>query len=742
MAVHTASTTIYINGRNMGDHKVTISAEIGDDLPGRLNVTSGVKQRTGKIYWNLPREVTNRQLSPWNPRDVETGFTLPKKGDRVAIDMTLDGVTTRVFTGKVDNTTGRFTTSPVTEIIDDIDKLNRISRVNAYRHHMPPKRNGGNQYLHSNVTPETTLTWLARNCGFHNTPARWGGTYILDATLQGTAQTQAPVYGDLTSAYRNSSRSADIPVFKEDPIGLTLNEGLFTYTPYNKNYSPKRLVVSFMRGENHAGDSSIILYVGGTQLRVTLWSSGRITAHVAGTMHTGFYTKPNQTIQVAFTPGSVTFKTITDEQTVSTAGWSGTIGDTMTISAASGSSIAGVQIFDTGDSSIFPHTEFRPTLNIKCGYPYPLHTARSIRDERAIDVIEEIAKALMLSVWIDGKGVLNMVYSRVAWYSRDYAPPMHYVTSETDILDVAWSDSTLYTANDVYVEYLTADTTWTNKSAGSFVDLWSAPDEQYEANESRVHWFGPETSEEWIEVNTDWRYPGGSDDDRLQFARRNGTFIGFASPDNPADQTSDSEHWTGGSAKLETVTPWVFKMTLTPNNPASTHVPKSPSVPKTMWGKAVPIVRGGALVKYVKASPIKLGGGIETSADLYHETQSWATDTRSTELCTHLREHTLGEQSVLTDLPMFFNPAIDVGHRIRITLTDSDTGVNAGTVILIGYVLKVDHDMTNDSTTATVRVYRIANNWTWGAVAQKFNTYTEIADTYTTYGDLEANNAH
>lgn len=730
MPVAKATTTVYVNGRNMGHHDVTISAEIGDDMPGRMNVHSGVNQRTGTIRWVLPKPVQTEQLHPWRTKDPETGFKLPSKGDRIAVDMTLNGKTTRVFTGKVDSSKGAFTDMPVTEIIDDIDKLNRVVRLPPMRHHMPPDKDTGTEYKHVSLSPNATIAWVASMCGFHITPPDNGGRVLLSAPLQGTAMTRSDDVGRVKTSWRGSGESYDLPTFKEISAGLALSEGWVAYEPKNRALPQDTVVLSCIIGEGH--DSEFILHctVGGQQIRINIFGDKSVHANIAGVEIGRAQAAEGDFVQVAFSKnGRVVIKTPAGETSFSGPTWDGDLSDRMAMRAYAGSSIYGVQIIATNGGA-FPRGSFTPNLRVRMGYPYTLWYQRSIRDEKAIDVIEEIAANLLSSVWIDGEGTLNVLYSRVGYRQGD----RHSIGTRWDIREVKWEDSTLYQANDIYVNYKTTTVDWTYTSGGSYITLWESPDQQFNAGEEVVHWIGPSDSQDWLEVDTTVKHPAWSEDALTEFKRKNGTFFGFAVAVSGDPTNKKGERWGSGNFRIETVTPWRFKVTVRANEASSTHVPELAGIHPSMWGKAIPVVRGGALVEQIDAEPYKVSGGEPTAADLEHDAGKWCTTTRAQDLGEHIRATTAAAQSVLTGVEIFFNPEIKLSDIVLMHLGDIGGGV-----ILTGYVLKISHDMKSDKTTLTLRVINQANPWTWGTVAQDFWNYTDVENTFENLNALESN---
>lgn len=731
MSVNKGTATVYINGKNYGSHEVTISAEIGDDMPGRMNVTSGVNQRTGTIQWTFPAPVSTRQLHPWRIKDTTTGFQLPQKGDRVQIDMTLNNKVERVFTGKVDTTKGTFTSMPVTEIIDDIDRLNRVVRLPAMRHHMPPDKDTGNQYKHVALSPNATVGWLAAMCGYHLTPPDNGGRVILSVPLQGTVMTRDDTVGRVKTAWRGSGEKYDLPTFKETENGLALTEGWVSYAPYRLDMPEDTVVLSYMVKNNHAGEFIFHVTVGGVELRTVLGADRVLRVGQAAVELGTVIVEEDTLVQVAFQKnGKVTVKIPTGETSFQGSSWSGSFSDRIAFRAHANSSIAGLQVIATNGGA-FPRQSFTPNLRVRMGYPYTLWYQRSIRDEKAINVLEEIASNLLSSVWIDGQGVLNVLYARVGY--RD--GQVHNLGTDWDIKEINWEDSTLYQANDIYVKFKTTEVDWTYRDGGSYVTLWEADDQQFNAGEESIWWIGPDENSDWVEVDTTVKHPLWSDDSMTEFLKKNGTFFGFAVPVDNDPSGSGQERWGSGTFRIETVTPWVFKVRARAQETSSSHIPKVAGIHPSMWGKAIPVVRGGALITCVNADPVKVSGGFSSAADLEHDAGKWCTDTRAQDLADHIRATSNKAQAVLTDLECFYNPQIKLSDKVTLRLGEASGGVT-----LTGYVLGIRHNLVSDTTNLTVRIIRQQNPWTWGQVAQDFNTYTEVENTFNTLGDLENNN--
>lgn len=721
---------VFINGKDYGVHQVKVKAEVGNDAPGRLSIGSGISQRTGEIHWDAESD-KNLILNPFN-RKGKNGFTLPKHGDRVQVrmgkqetDPRRDGFTEGelVFTGKVDVTTTSHTGEAVTEIVDDIDRLNRVIRLPAVKHHMPPSADTRiGWYLHNGVTPDTILGWAASACGYHVTPPPTGITY-LSAPLQGSTLIHQRSHGRLINSQLTRGDTYNLPSFVRTSRGLALAQGMLTYAASSQAV-PKRLVISAMVGAQHAGEAVINTKISEqVQLRVMIAADRKVSAQVGGTRLGHVTPAPDAYVSVAFTEdGKAVLATGEQSVEVQLPTWATAPVSEISVSASAGSAIAGLNV--TGEATPtgnHPALSFKQTAFIDCGYWYPLHLARSIRDEKAISVIEEICEATSCISYLDGEGNLRIQYGRAAHNT----PVVGTLTARKDVRGFSIKEDSQLAAYRAVIKYQTVDAQFTNKSHGSYVTLWEAPSSQLEAGESIEHFITAGSDEEFFEVDTTLTYANASDQARADFNAGNGSFFGFAATNGTA------EWWAGGTVKLETITPWVYKLTATPHGKSRTAVPEVPAVRTSRWGAGMPVIRCGAKVTRVDADPIISTGGSVYAADLVHEAGAWVTDSRATDLGDHAMNLAKNPLPVITGLDCFFNPAIQVGQRWVIDLTDI-TGFKAAC-----FVLGVTHDPAADVSSLDIRLLSQINDWTWGRLASDYDSFEHVTTTFASYSALK-----
>ena len=223
---------VLVNGRSIGVHPVTIAASISNDLPGRLNYGSGITQRTGVIRWDRVLGKDGLIVSPYR-RVADEGFRLPSPMDRVVVRMGVQDTDPRttglqnaqtVFTGKVDYSEVAHDGYPVTHIVDDIDKLNRVIRFDPYKHHMPPLVNKTGRYRHTGLLPDTILAWIAQRCGFYSTPQPRGSAYV-SAMLHGST-IPSNKWGKVMYSQRTPGDQTGIPEWDNSPTGKALARGI------------------------------------------------------------------------------------------------------------------------------------------------------------------------------------------------------------------------------------------------------------------------------------------------------------------------------------------------------------------------------------------------------------------------------------------------------------------------------------------------------------------------------------
>lgn len=731
---------VYVNGQDYGVHEVKISSAIANDLPGRLNFGAGITQRTGKIHWSNAVGKDGLLVSPYRRLGAQ-GFRLPSHNDRIQIRMGLQQEDPRlvgfeegelVFTGKVDYSEVSHNGYPVTNIVDDIDRLNRVVRLDAYKHHMPPLVGQADRYRHTGMTPDTVLALLAAKCGFHTTPPPRGVPYV-SAKMHGSVVPTPPWGGSIVYAHRTYGDDSNLVTFAGNTQGLALTQAIIDYTSGSRTTRPK-IIISACIGAAHKGRAVLHVHLtNGIRLVVIIDEARRVTAQIADTIY------PRSTVDLPAEDGyfSVCFDlvagsvlTSTDRETKVTP--TQVIGEQavswLTLDASGGScSISGLNVcgVDAGDSGILG-VGFTPSAYIEAGYPYPLHLSRSVRDEKAVDVIEEICAATCCTCHIDGTGKLTIIFGRAAHGK----PTQGTLTAKEQVRGYTIKDDSQLAARNVVIKYKTVEGDFTGKGWGSYVTLWEGADKQLNNGEVLEEFIGPGSDEEWFEVNVPFTYANNDDASRDNFLRKNGSFSGFAITSGTAG--NKSERWGGGSTTIHQVVPWRWKVRMQPNNACSTHVPEMDGIHPSMWGKGMPVVRGGAYAKLVDAEPYVATGGSTNAADLVHEAGSWVTNTRAADIADYAMKLAKSPLPVIQGLECFFDPRIKVGTRWNLDLTET-VGVK-----LLVFVLAVEHDPASDTTSLDIRVIEDMSPWTWGAIPEKYRSFQAVTKEFSTYELLKA----
>ena len=728
---------VYVNGSDVGVHEASISAGIANDLPGRLNFGSGITQRTGVIRWSNAVGRVGLLLSPYR-RVGEDGFKLPSYGDRIQVRMGVQDSDPRLFgftegevmfTGKVDYSDVNSGGYPVTHIVDDIDKLNRVIRLNPFKHHMPPLVGQSGRYRHTGLTPDTVIAWIAQKCGFHTTPLPRGATYV-SAMLHGST-IQTGNWGSVIFSHLTPSDNINLPLWDQSKDGLALNRGIVDWTSGSKAVQPK-IVFSAKLGTNQTGSATIqAAMAGGGMVGVDITAGRVVTPRVGdATYPTAAMAVPADTyFSVCFdSAGKVTVTTETGTATSNTPTWSPARVEWANLNASGGScSIAGLNIcgVPSNDSGVLG-VGFKPSAIIDAGYQYPLHLSRSIRDEKAIDVLNEICEAICLICYIDGNGKLNFMYGRTA-HGR---PTRGTLTTREHIKQFTIKDDSQLGSRQVVLKYKTVEGDFTNRSEGSYVTLWQGSGTQLDAGELKVDIIGPGDGEEWFEVDTAWSYANGTEAEKERFNRKNGSFYGFTT--TSGSPGAKSEWWNSGDATVTQIVPWRWKVSLQPAAACSTHIPEVKGIHPSMWGKGMPIIRGGAYAKLVDAEPYVATGGSDSAADLSHEAGAWVTNTRAQDIADYAMKKSLTALPVVQGLECFFDPRIKVGTRWNLDLT-----ATAG-VTLQCFVLEVEHDPASDTTRVDVRVLENLTSWVWDSLPENYRTFQAVASDFNNLDELKA----
>lgn len=728
---------VYVNGSDAGVHEVDVSAGIANDLPGRLNFGSGITQRTGTIRWSNAMGKGGMLLSPYR-RTGEGGFRLPSYGDRIQVRMGVQDSDPRLFgftegevmfTGKVDYSDVNSGGYPVTHIVDDIDKLNRVIRLNPFKHHMMPLVGQSGRYRHTGLTPDTVLAWIAQKCGFHTTPLPRGTAYV-SAMLHGST-IQTGNWGSVIFSHRTPSDSVNLPLWDQSKDGLALNRGIVDWTSGSETVQPK-IIFSAKLGTNQTGSATIqAALTGGGMVGVDITAGRVVTPRVGDTTYpAAAMTVPADTYFSACfdSAGRVTVTTEAGAATANIPTWTPARVEWVNLNASGGScSIAGLNIcgVPSSDNGVLG-VGFVPSAIIDAGYQYPLHLSRSIRDEKAIDVLNEICEAICLICYIDGNGKLNFMYGRTA-HSR---PTRGTLTAREHVKQFTIKDDSQLASRQVVLKYKTVEGDFTNRSKGSYVTLWQGSGTQLDAGELKEDIIGPGDGEEWFEIDTAWSYANGTEAEKERFNRKNGSFYGFTT--TSGSPGAKSEWWNSGHAKVTQIVPWRWKVSLQPAVACSTHIPEVNDVHPSMWGKGMPIIRGGAYAKLVDAEPYVATGGSDSSADLSHEAGAWVTNTRAQDIADYAMKKSLTALPVVQGLECFFDPRVKVGTRWNLDLT-ATAGVN-----LQCFVLEVEHDPASDTTRVDVRVLENLTSWVWDSLPDNYRTFDAVKNDFATFDALKA----
>lgn len=725
---------VFINGKSAGVHPVEISAEISGDLPGRLNFGSGIAQRTGVIRWDRVVGKGGILLSPAR-RVADGNFRLPSPRDRVIIRMgkqdtdplvagLQDPVT--VFTGKVDFSEVPHNGYPITHIVDDIDRLNRVTRFYPYRHRMPPLAGLTNYFRNANFTTDTLLTWIAERCGFYAHPRHpAGSTPYVTANLQGSGY-PTPGFGTLVYAHLAEGDTEEIVRFVRTKTGLAIMQGILQFSPAN-NEAREKLVVSFQVGAEHASTMRMrISLAGSSDFVISVSGQRRLTIEIGGLSYPAQVIPEDGRVCITYdTSGTFVVTTEQESVTISTATRVAAAVSWVVMSCLTGpTAISGLCIYGTDGSDMRAHgIGFEPTALIDGGRNFALFISRSIRDRKAIDVIQEICEATLCVCYLDGLGRLVIKHGRSAY--GDPTKVMGTLGVKKEIKAYQVKEDSQLAAASVVIKYDTEILSEFSNSAGSFTTLWEAPSTQIAAGETKKFAVGPGADEEWLEVDMTM---SAAKFNLPDFRRKDGSFGGFAFKKGTPGNTKET--WGTGKFSFERVTPWFYQVTCTPDEDASTQIPEVEEVPASMWGKGLPVVRGGALIKITEADPVIVGGGPEEAADLIHECGTWMTENRAKDIATFISRYAFSPLPVIENVSCFFDPRIDVNTKWKLDLLDS-----AGLEVTV-FILGVTHDPANDETRIKCRVLTQADQWIWASLVENYETFGDVAEAYPTFQAL------
>lgn len=715
----TAGARATVAGRSVKLVSVSTKRELPRTLPGQVAMAGGITAATGSLVIAPVEDVSGRVATPWTSR------TYPKRGERVQIWVSHDGAEARIFTGRVDSTSGDVSSREISvDVVDDFDKLNTEFSHRPVARMMPPLSTIGNGFQRMTGLLSSWVTDLAaRAAGFYATPPM-DGYCLVSAPLQGSTW---PERGELRDSYRGDN----VGIWhKYHPGAVTQPEGwlamshlyaMYEPDPYNTPYnsgitSARPLNLTMMAGRTQATSSYVAAHwAGGYMLRLAVTGSRDVVAQAVATDGTvtnvafigvnsaGAWTtatarwRPSGAVSLAVDLTTDTGASATGAMTPpSTAG---VFTDPITqvrVYAPQGCYIAGAQASFTTlppASSWSRTAAIRPSTPLRNMTLVPALTTRS-----AGELLKAQAEAEISALWIDEDGRLQY-RDRASLLSGSVVKTL---TSKRDLLGLSWSTDSQDARRKVTVKYRDAAVSITRRS--TLVAYEGQKEELHEGEDQEV-FIEPPEDEEWLMVDSTPRTIL-SDFNADKFNSGEGSFVGFTGLNKDGDEYA---FFDGSAADyrmtFELVGARAWRTTLSiPKMPPNVDrvITQSRSednsqIKRAYRGRGLPLLRCMGKGKWTDQEVTPGITGPSWATDLTHDAE-WFIQSRADALAlaNEIAQATADPLPVFESIPIRPDPRLQLGDTVRVQDPDI-TGLS-----ITGVVCGVDQSVKAGEHTMTV----------------------------------------
>ncbi|KZM78406.1 hypothetical protein [Cellulosimicrobium sp. I38E] len=655
--VTSPTAVVAVDGAPLEADVVSVSRELASSLPGSLLGGSGLTAASGTVVWSQPDDATDRSPTPWARR----GAIPPPSGSRVVAAMGNEHGTCVLLTGRVDAADGTFADGQVSsDLVDDIDRLNRPITMQPLMNAMPPVTPGAiARYI------GMSGIWIAdqvlRRCGFNATPAVGVGA-VVSVTAMGSMW---PEVGEVTTCA--APVGGAFPVFASAPWGLCVQDVDATYTPSTARLldAPMEILLQWPGAE--AGNPNITVTFGTATLRMVLSPTLVALQAPSGTnvVTVARGAASRAIARITPTGSNITAELRTDTGAAATA----------TVAAPAGllaNAMTAVRVLASGTARVgaarvsFPASAFAglthtPTAVFTLGgvSMHNIVVQPSIIGRDALTLLKEHAAAVGSAMWLDEVG-------RLRWVARDAigTGPVSTLTSEHDLLDASWSDQW----RDVYsgVEVTWSDVTVTRASRDS-VTLWAGGG-SVDSGDVVADVVHPASGEDWIMVDTSITKAGPSST-LSDFNFGLGSFTGAVLSD------ASGEAWAATTlvdTALRRIDWRSYAITTTVGSvPSGKNAElQGPSEAGTgVWsarfGQELPVLRGRGKFQVVKATTAAVATGPDGAAVYTHDAGWWVqTQAQAQALADWIATTATVRTPYLDDVEVNFDPRRQLGDRV------------------------------------------------------------------------------
>ncbi|MFK5689607.1 hypothetical protein ACI3EY_08060 [Ornithinimicrobium sp. LYQ92] len=631
---------------------------------------------TGDADLIAPDDVTERVRTPWS----RSGAWPPVSGTPGIVRMGDAGFgDVQVLTGVTDKADGSVADGSVSvELVDNIDRLRRPVTMDPVAGVMPPRIDGRQTSRYAQMNGLWLVDYVMRRCGYRATP-QWGSGAVVSATMMGSAW---PEVGALDECVGTETA---FPAPAAAPWGLSLQSPDAWYLPAGATHTlaasgPFEMMQMVVDGHN----PSWTAYFGSYLVRIG-WVASQVRAQVVvgGTTTTVATAARTSETRMGMLRVTVSGSTLTLEVRADTGG-QGTGTFTMPAGMASAPldrvraySAPGVRTGAViarfpGTANPFVGLDYTPTTLFRRGL-FPAQTTLTIVpgivERDTLSLISEHADAVGAKWWIDELG--RVVWADRAWLDGG-TTPVRDLTATDDLLDLTWSHDHRQSASEVTVQWQSASTT---RSLEQRVTVWEGGGSGLDTG-TYEHVLHPDDLEDWLGVDTSVTLLpgslGGQGIEDLNYLR--GTLLGAARVD---ESSTGGEGWSPSSVfsavAMRHVDPrtWVLAYTVNAAADALTaRVPDdsfSTGVWRARYGDKFPAVRARGIGHRVQESTTSTITGPADAPALVHDA-SWHVQLSShaVDLADWLASHHANSQPVLHQVPVTFDPRLQLGDLVRV----------------------------------------------------------------------------
>lgn len=640
-----------------------VSGEVGGDLPEQVTVLSGAVAATGTIEWARTSPVSERPVAPFGRG---TGW-LPPMGARVVIQEG-DGTTWwTVFTGTIDSTSGDLNGSPVSKVVDDLDRLEKPFSHAALQRIMPPRYRAESSYRGVGLTHLYYVDAALRRAGFHALPPG-GSSQAVSVPAQSSMW---PELGTMLTGVNGGTDGGPWAVTHDGPDGASISNVWATYSPNRAEAygTPTRL--SMTVAPDHAGTALMRAVWGGRTVLLSVASSRTVIAYLDNVEVCRLVLGAAVRVSLHIDDRAWELRTDTGASSAGTAasGSGSSILESVEIRVTSDGRAAGFHVGYTNPSNRWEYTDFVPSARYDMSDQSLLglmDAGPAIEGTTCGQLLDEISAATLSAMWIDELGVFQWVPSR----SLTGRTPVRTFTTADDILAMPWRDDLRSVRSGVVVKHrlpVCTRSRWDNV-------IWQqGGSDSLESGGTASEFVTPGTDTDWVGRMSPWLKLGEPGSATLA-ASNWGSLVGGVVTDGDTDVIAASE--LGVDVSQITPATWRIRYTAGTLPSGSKIEMRFPRQSTTIWprllGEPLPVFRGWAKTEWasVETTSDSEWNGPGWAPALIHDLGVWlnheSDNTVPQRLANGLAVVTRAPMPVITGMDLWPDPRIQRGDVIRI----------------------------------------------------------------------------